>query len=369
MSGFDINNLISPTSYAAIAAATSTGNTNNNTSNSTNPPEEDFFWRGLDPDFFPDVVRHASDNDLDRNAFMMLLVTQLQHQDPLSPMENTDFIAQLAQFSSLEQMQQMNQSTLRTQAFNMVGRDVIAQFRNEATGGVQEIIGQVHSVTIRGGDPYVVVVGPHGARTVSIMDVRQVGSDVTEMLLGEISRTLSTSQNMDLVGQHAQFIERDEYGEIVRFFEGRIDSLRFCAENGIVLNVGSEEVTASRLLAISDGPLLLGRRVSNGQGGSSLVSGPIERVGVNANGTVQLTIGGDSGGVISINDPTHATNALRHVGVHINYRAAGGTHISGVVVGVEIVSGNPRLVLDTNDRVCFLSFIGAIEEEDSEDDE
>ena len=42
-----------------------------------------------------------------RDAFLQLLTTQLSHQDPMKPQADTEFIAQLAQFSSLEQLQQM----------------------------------------------------------------------------------------------------------------------------------------------------------------------------------------------------------------------------------------------------------------------
>ncbi len=49
-------------------------------------------------------------DELDKEAFLLLLVTQFQNQDPLSPSEDTEFVAQLAQFTSLEQMMNLNTS-------------------------------------------------------------------------------------------------------------------------------------------------------------------------------------------------------------------------------------------------------------------
>ncbi len=66
-----------------------------------------------------------SSNGLGMDAFLQLLVTQLQYQDPLSPMDDKEFVAELAQFSSLEQLTEINSgieglSTL-TQEQQMIG--------------------------------------------------------------------------------------------------------------------------------------------------------------------------------------------------------------------------------------------------------
>ncbi|MBZ2173872.1 hypothetical protein K8M07_01215 [Schnuerera sp. xch1] len=57
-----------------------------------------------------DEVVDKNKNDLDKDSFLRLLTTQLANQDPLNPMEDREFIAQLAQFTSLEQMQNLNKN-------------------------------------------------------------------------------------------------------------------------------------------------------------------------------------------------------------------------------------------------------------------
>ncbi len=73
-------------------------------------------------------------NDMGKDEFMRLLIAQLEHQDPLEPTDNGEFIAQMAQFSSLEGISNLNstvenfgasmQSTQALQASTLVGRSV-----------------------------------------------------------------------------------------------------------------------------------------------------------------------------------------------------------------------------------------------------
>ena len=52
----------------------------------------------------------AVSKELDKEAFLKLLIAQLANQDPMNPMEDREFIAQMAQFSSLEQMANMSKT-------------------------------------------------------------------------------------------------------------------------------------------------------------------------------------------------------------------------------------------------------------------
>jgi len=85
-------------------------------------------------------IPSVGNSDLGKNDFLNLLVTQLRHQDPLEPMKDSDFIAQLAQFSSLEQLSNINtmlgysteldyilsQTIANTMATTIIGKEVVA---------------------------------------------------------------------------------------------------------------------------------------------------------------------------------------------------------------------------------------------------
>jgi flagellar basal-body rod modification protein FlgD len=82
----------------------------------------------------------AEANIVDKDGFLKLLIAQMQNQDPLSPMDNTEFLSQMAQFSELEQLQNINgnltsslqwdllfnQTINNTMATSLIGREVEA---------------------------------------------------------------------------------------------------------------------------------------------------------------------------------------------------------------------------------------------------
>lgn len=101
----------------------------------------------------------TTSNQLGKDDFLKLLITQLTNQDPTSPMEDTQFISQMAQFSSLEQMTNMNESFNKlagmissSQAASVLGRTVEVDVGDTTAQGVVE-------ATSFGSEPQVMVNG------------------------------------------------------------------------------------------------------------------------------------------------------------------------------------------------------------------
>ena len=98
-------------------------------------------------------------NTLDKDDFLKILVTQLTHQDPTQPMEDREFVAQMAQFSALEQMTNLNKEFSKVvdlisagQAMSMIGKNV------EILNGDETVSGTVREVT-GGSFPQILVDG------------------------------------------------------------------------------------------------------------------------------------------------------------------------------------------------------------------
>ncbi len=106
---------------------------------------------------------NAGKKTLGADDFMKILMTQLTAQDPMNPMKDTEFIAQMANFSSLEQMRGLSQSfTAYSNSQQMataplyLGCEVTVKDPSSELG---EIRGKVESVTVKNGAPALVING------------------------------------------------------------------------------------------------------------------------------------------------------------------------------------------------------------------
>lgn len=108
---------------------------------------------------------------LGKDAFLKLLLAQIKHQDPMAPLGNTEFIAEMAQFSSLEQMNNLariaeeislnqKQAALVSETTSLIGRTVTVKYPDpETEGELLAVTGTVSSVRLVEGWPKLVING------------------------------------------------------------------------------------------------------------------------------------------------------------------------------------------------------------------
>ncbi|GIX07161.1 MAG: basal-body rod modification protein FlgD [Candidatus Poribacteria bacterium] len=199
----------------------------------------------------------AAPRGLDRDAFMRLLITQLRHQNPLEPVDNKDFIAQLSQFSSLEQLTQLRESvdeqiqiqrtTQQTLAVSLLGRQVEfesnqvslrpgeqATLRYELMGPAERVQIEIHDVT-----GAVVRTLTPGAQPMGDQAVIWDGLDDQGHALPEGNYTY-----------HVLAVGGGDRPVPVRpFLKGRVDGVRLTG-GGLELLVGEQRVPLSQVTVV-----------------------------------------------------------------------------------------------------------------------
>lgn len=114
---------------------------------------------------------------LDFQSLLRIILTQLTYQDPLKPLDNFQFVSQLAQFSQLQQSQTLNDQITSllaaqsaTQATSMLGRTV------DVTSGATPVSGVVQSISFNNGAPEFTIKTASGAiiANLAISNIAQI---------------------------------------------------------------------------------------------------------------------------------------------------------------------------------------------------
>ena len=98
----------------------------------------------------------TSNDGMDKDAFLQLLVAQMRYQDPLEPTSNTEYISQYAQFSQVEQLQNMAGNMELLRASSMVGQEVYVE-TTTSSGDSKVIKGKVDYVVYENNKAYLAI--------------------------------------------------------------------------------------------------------------------------------------------------------------------------------------------------------------------
>lgn len=121
-------------------------------------------------------TQSASAGGLDFQSLLKIILTQLTYQDPLKPMDNFQFVSQLAQFSQLQQSQTLNDqvtnllaSQAASQATSLLGRTV------DFSAGSASLTGVVKAISFTSGSPTVTILTPDN-QTISNISIAEIAN-------------------------------------------------------------------------------------------------------------------------------------------------------------------------------------------------
>ena len=182
--------------------------------------------------------KSSGSSGLGKDDFLKLLVAQLSNQDPMASTDSSQFIAQLAQFTLLEQMSAVSTALENTQALSMIGK--IVYIEDSETEEV--IYGKVDGVVQQGGVNYLVV----GDETYEL-------ADISGVLDGEVANVTDQEllNSANLVGQTVTATYTDEESEEAVTVTGIVDKI-IIEDGRIYVMVDDKKIPLSAIEEITN---------------------------------------------------------------------------------------------------------------------
>jgi flagellar basal-body rod modification protein FlgD len=196
----------------------------------------------------------ASRTQLDRDQFLTLLVTQLRNQDPLSPLQPHEFAAQLAQFTSVEQLTNLNEAmAMQTQTIQLGHLLSEATFSASLIGRQVVVDGNQVEIPADGAGKVRFEPSAAGAAELRLLDDK--GNEVAKRSLGPVGKGRQTITLPDDLPPGTYHYEikvtgaDDKAVPVKTFTLGSVDAVYFRA-GGIILRMGDIEVSMDGLSEI-----------------------------------------------------------------------------------------------------------------------
>ena len=194
-----------------------------------------------------------------KDDFLTLLITQLKNQDPLNPSDSTEFTAQLAQFSSLEQLQNINDALASFEVYQSTANNIQA---SNFIGQTVTAAGDTISVSNGASDSLSVALDAP-AQTVYIQIYDAYGEYVTDIEAGSLDAGMHTIA-WDATDQYGAAVEDGRYTFSVMAVDGDGNSVSSTSyitgqvtgvdyQSGeTMLLIGDQEVSIASLIRVED---------------------------------------------------------------------------------------------------------------------
>lgn len=197
----------------------------------------------------------GSNSTLGKDAFLKILITQLQNQDPTQPLDDKEFIAQMAQFSTLEQMQNMNTAMLslldsqyQTQLMSytsFVGKEVkwheiTDELDENGDYIINEGIGVINELKFVNGEAIFVL---EDGKEITAGNISSVISDSSSIPKPELPIELPIVKASKLIGQTVQYQSGGEMlTSIIESVSMNNNSIEYILKDGTRLQDGQFEL-------------------------------------------------------------------------------------------------------------------------------
>ncbi|WP_338452053.1 flagellar hook assembly protein FlgD [Niallia oryzisoli] len=192
--------------------------------------------------------RKTGSSELGKDDFLKLLMTQLQNQDPSNPMQDTEFIAQMAQFSSLEQMTNLNssfekfisqqQQSLLISYNQFVGKEITWHKLSELEDGTTEVqdgTGKVSGIQYKNDQ---------------VVFILEDGTELEPANISQVNETINESNMIQasmMIGKKVTFVNEsnEEETAVIHSVSFKNGKAAFQLENE-----GNTAITAAQMIKI-----------------------------------------------------------------------------------------------------------------------
>ena len=208
-------------------------------------------------------------NDLGYDQFLQILCAEMQYQDPLNPTSNTDYIAQMATFTQVESMLNMQNTMTSSQANDLVGKYCIMKVTSSTTGEVSYAAGNVDYVLHQNGKTFLSIgdslYNIEDLDTVADMDYMEAVSlaqefelavsklpNVDQISLADKEQIMAIAEGYNSLNEYQKgFIDKDVLDKFTEKYN-RYNALVKAAEEANK-NEGTEGTTGSESTEGSEG--------------------------------------------------------------------------------------------------------------------